>query len=494
MRSRHACTLLFIVLAPARPAAAADPFAHAPAYVKPIALGVEITPLLTTGQRIPHLDTPGAEYLFAGIPDGIGAYAAPEGHLVLLVNHELAQAAGGRAGPLPAGARISELHLDPRTLRITGGRDAIARVFTGEPPAPLDSIPAGFSKFCSSFLADARVGFDRPIYLTGEEAIGEKTFDGRGGQVIALCGRDAYVLSWMGRAKWENVVVLPFTGKRTVVMVLEDGPEDGDGLHSQLYMYVGEKQPGVADPLIANGLIGGTLYVFGANDAGRNSEATFTAKGRSVRGRWIPVDGRLADAAFDAAVKAAGAFGFVRIENGTADPRTRGSFYFATTGERPTANRLGRIYRLRLDPRRPENGATLTLLLDDADGIIAPDNLDLNHRGELVIQEDPGFDLREIGVERDTAVWMYQTRKHRLRRIAEIDRAPGRAHALAVDPTNESKPETDIPGGWETSGALDMEGFLGRGAWLMTVQAHSLRIAPPNETVQGGQLLLLRAR
>jgi hypothetical protein len=376
-------------------------------------------------------------------------------------------------------------------LRVLGGRNAIDRVWVGEPPVRLDSIPAGFSKFCTSFLADARVGFDPPLYLTGEEAIGSKTFDGRGGQVVALRGRDAYAISWMGRAKWENIVVMPFTGRRTVVFLLEDGPEDGDGLHSQLYLYVGEKQPGAADPLVANGLTGGQLYVFASSDAGRNSEATFNAKGRSVRGEWVPVDGRLADQPFDAAAKAAGGFGFVRIEDGAADPRDRGIFYFATTGDRSTVNTLGRIYRLRIDPRRPEAGSTLTLLLDHEDGIIGPDNLEMNRHGELAIQEDPGFDLREIDLQRDSSIWIYHTRKHRLRRVAEIDRDPARAHALAADPSNESDPKADVPGGWETSGILDMESFLGRGAWLLTVQAHSLRIAPTAETVKGGQLLLM---
>ena len=203
------------------------------------------------------------------------------------------------------------------------------------------------------------------------------------------------------------------------------------------------------------------------------------------------MDGRLDDEPFDAVAKAAGGFGFVRIEDGAADPRDRGIFYFATTGDRATVNTLGRIYRLRIDPRRPESGATLTLLLDHEDGIVGPDNLDVNRHGELAIQEDPGFDLRQIGLQRDSSVWIYQTRKHRLRRVAEIDRDPARAHALALDPSNESDPKVDVPGGWETSGILDMETSLGRGAWLMTVQAHSLRIAPVTETVKGGQLLLM---
>jgi hypothetical protein len=48
---------------------------------------------------------------------------------------------------------------------------------------------------------------------------------------------------------------------------------------------------------------------------------------------------------------------------------------------------------------------------------------------------------------------------------------------------------SDENGGWEFSGVVDAEAVLGRGSWLLNVQAHSLRIAPTNETVEGGQIL-----
>src|SRR3954471_8667418 len=37
--------------------------------------------------------------------------------------------------------------------------------------------------------------------------------------------------------------------------------EDGAALTSQVYMWVGDKQPGAGDPLTLNGLKNGTLYV-----------------------------------------------------------------------------------------------------------------------------------------------------------------------------------------------------------------------------------------
>ncbi len=94
-------------------------------------------------------------------------------------------------------------------------------------------------------------------------------------------------------------------------------------------------------------------------------------------------------------------------------------------------------------------------------------------------------------VSRDASVWMYDTFTHSLARIAEIDRDSARAHALAANPANTSSASSDVPGGWESSGIIDAEELLGRGAWLLDVQAHSLRIVPVNETVEGGQILQL---
>ena len=36
---------------------------------------------------------------------------------------------------------------------------------------------------------------------------------------------------------------------------------------------------------------------------------------------------------------------------------------------------------------------------------------------------------------------------------------------------------------------MDAEEYLGRGSWILDVQAHSLRIEPVRETVEGGQYL-----
>jgi hypothetical protein len=40
--------------------------------------------------------------------------------------------------------------------------------------------------------------------------------------------------------------------------------------------------------------------------------------------------------------------------------------------------------------RKPAQGGTLTLLLDGSEGLVSPDNVDIDRKGNILIQEDPG--------------------------------------------------------------------------------------------------------
>ena len=72
----------------------------------------------------------GGTYLFPGVPDGMG-WVARDGKVSLFVNHEWPKNAGLAAGPLPSGARISELTLSGG--KVVAGRMAIREVWLGEP-------------------------------------------------------------------------------------------------------------------------------------------------------------------------------------------------------------------------------------------------------------------------------------------------------------------------------------------------------------------------
>jgi hypothetical protein len=479
-----------------------DPYANAPAYVRPVAPNVEAWPIVTTGQQIAG-SGPG-NFRFLGIPDGMGLYhlngGPTAGQLSLLVNHEFNQNQGGPAGPLPSGARASELtlryrpHLGQTRVSALKGEWVTERVYVGDTPALLDPVPAGFARLCSAYLGTDREGFDQPIFFHGEESEAPATFDGNGGLCFATFEGGTWALPRMGRAAWENLVAAPFTGTKTVLFPLEDGPSLGDGLNSQFYMYVGEKVPGASNPLTVNGLNNGKVYTFVSADPTRTSEATFTVKGSTVSGHWEEVSWYLNDSYFDTATRARGAFGFIRIEDGAPDPESPGVLYFVTTGKPSSANNFGRLYRLNFDATNPVTGpASLTLLLDGSEGIVSPDNIDLNAHGELMICEDPNYNLAtDLGLTRDSSLWAYLVPTGELVRVAEMDRPAARAHALAADPGNSSVASSDTPGGWETSGIIDAEAWLGRGSWILNVQAHSLRIVPIAETVQGGQVMHLK--
>ena len=461
-----------------RAARAAEP----PPYAIPLDARAKVSPVVTCGDRLPRTGgAAGETYVLPGVPDGMGVWKR-DGRVVLLVNHEFWHGAGGAGGPVKSGARISELTFD-EALRPLSARLAFDHLFEGDPPVPVAPGTRALSKFCSAFLATEAVGFDVPVYLTGEE-------DDASGLAFALADRGLYALPAIGRAQWENLVVLPGTGEATAVVCLEDAYASGDGLTSQLYLYVGRKDPAAKDPIARNGLRGGTFFTWVAD--GVKSEADFgRKKPAKVTGRWIEISAEPDAAALDRRSRAAGAFTFVRIEDGAADPdpARRGRFYFTTTGKPGTVNGRGRLYRLDFDVARPAGPASLSVVLDGSEGVVSPDNIDLNRHGELVICEDPSPDLRAIrGRERtDTRLWVYDTRTDSLWPALEVNRGAVTKHFRA---SGAGTAEDDGPGDWEFSGVIDAEPILGRGAWLFDVMAHSLEPADPT-VVRGGQILRL---
>ena len=410
---------------------AQDPYANAPAYVKTVAGGgvKVIQPLVTTGQQVPLAGSTSQKYLFVGIPDGMGVYSTNQGSKVgqfkLTVNHELRPTQGVPFGTLPGGARISELSVGYQikgstpSLTVNDGKLVFTQVFGPRTDGTYGEIVAptrGFGRFCSATLGFDAVGFDRPIHLTGEENGAPNNFYGDGSVATATFDGAVHVLPDIGKADWENVVPVPFTNEKTVLIL----DEDGGALDSQVYMYVGTKDPSSSEPLQKNGLVGGSP--------------------------------------------------------GSVNP-------------------YGHLYKMQFDPQNPTGTTQLTMLLDGSEGIVSPDNVDVNRHGEIIILEDPNYNLAaDLNLTRDTSMWLYDTNTAKLTRVAEMNRSAAVAHALAADPLNTDVASTDIPGGWEFSGVIDMEDLLGRGSWLVNVQAHSLRINPSKSTVEGGQIFYVQVK
>src|SRR5215208_4362535 len=386
--------------------------------VKPYAVGVPGTgwttrPILSSGDVVPETGAAGQQYRMVGIPDGLGV-ERKRGRVRVLMTHEFTQSISTqpRVGrPAQRGAFASKLLLT-RAGRVLSARRAFDRVYQDStfvgPAAAADNATPAFSRWCSAFLATRRVGLDRSIFFANEETGPQsgssggdtEAFSPLGSQSVAIFGNEAHALSRMGHFPRENTVVMRGTGKRTVALITEDGPRSPD---SQLYLYIGRKDRSSSDPLRRNGLDNGRLYAFASDDARDNENQLL--QGDKVRGHWveIPNAATLNDVATEAALDAAGAFGFVRLEDGAFRPNAKREFWFNATGDQskaneadPHTNELGRLYRLRFDKRDPLAGVTLTQMYNAdqlsaaEDGPLSPDNLAVTKRFVAINEDGTG--------------------------------------------------------------------------------------------------------
>lgn len=423
-----------------------------PPYLKSVHPKVQVFPLLTVGESLPKTSDFNQSMTLVGRTDGMGLAAINENIAQLYVNHEISR-----------GSFVSTFLLS---------RNFPPRFLSGDIVKPRQKI----SRLCSGFLASPKQGFDRLIYLTGEEANTPLTSSLKGGQAFAFVGQEVLPLPEMGFFRKENLIVLPQTGNQTFVLSLEDGPK---GLESQLYLYVGQKMPS-SSALQVNGLQSGLLYVW--TSPGHQSENDFFEKGKSIDGKWalIPNASQLNEFKLEEVVDSLEAFAFNRLEDGATDPRNPRTFYFASTGGSSQKNQRGRLYRLKLGPSDPlGEPSSLTILLsgDLGDPIFSPDNIDANVKGEILIQEDFTSDNNRL-----PSIWKYHPDSKQLVRLAEIN------GDLANNPTS-----------WESSGVIDASEIYGEGTWFVNVQAHGIDAKTAGkmqglkdvELVEGGQILML---
>ncbi len=460
-------------------------------YTVPTTGDYEITPLLSVGDRVPETSNPSRLYQMVGIPDGLGSYNNSSSDLILYMNHEFNKGVLSEpfvGGPLNRGAIVSRYVLSYHDQVISGDRayDTIYLENTLLGPAPeVGNSTPDFGRFCSGSLAWQESGFDRPIYFAGEESTGAGTFDGRGGLEVAIFDNELHTLPKLGRFPWENTLAQPKPGVETVLLMMEDGPSSPD---SQLYMYVGTKERGPhSSPLRRNGLDNGRVYAFVSTTPGMNSEVTYQSG--TIQGVWteIPNAEFLTDVQTEVAADAIGAFGFIRTEDGAFDKLNPNRYYFVTTGG-ATGNMLGRAYQLDLNPTNITGTATLSIIYNadqviaaGGDTAISPDNVDTSDNF-LMIQEDGTAQSRPVMAarNRDGSIWRFNLYHNYLAdRVVELD-PPGR-DGVAV-----------LPGVWETSGIIDASAAYGRNSWFSVVQAHPPTGAPRPNTVEDGQLFLMR--
>lgn len=423
--------------------------------------GVVTKSILTAG------DSAGG-YRLAGIPDGLGAFDNGDGTFTLLVNHEIPAASGVVRAHGATGAFVSKWIVSSDDLSVLGGEDLIRNVHAWHTATStwVPNQPVAFARFCSASLGDPGSfynpatgrGYDGRIFVNGEE-------NGVEGRAFAhLMNGDTYELPALGKLAFENAVPHPAAGDATVVVGLDDGPG------GQVYMYRGTKLgPGAATPIDAAGLGNGTLYgikVDGltteTNGSTLSPDTPFTVASFGDVRSWT-------GAQLDAASVSAGVTTFQRPEDGTWDPIHPNDFYFVTTASFSGNSRLWRL-RFR-DAASPVLGGTITMLLRGDEGQRMLDNIAIDRRGRLILQEDPG------GQSHIAKVWAYDTATGAFAVVAQHDPQrflPGAADFLTFDE--------------ESSGVVDAASILGEGWYILGVQAHYPTTA---ELYEGGQLLAL---
>ena len=494
----------------APPGTATGPSTTTQPYVLPIADGVQITSLLTVGDG-----AAGNGYRMVGIPDGLGMIRQGA-NLVLYANQEIGDSGAPNFTPLgiprrhgQAGAFLSRWVIDPTTLRFKEGSDWInpgvsfydypsgAYVTSGARFADSANQNPFLLRFCSGTLSDpdlfynpaTKAGYKGQIYFANEEA-------GDNGRLFGITKEgDATQLPRLGLFSWENTKPAANQSDTTLIIGDEDGPTDG----SQLWVYVGTKQRS-GPPVAKAGLTNGDDHVLDAV----NQAVSTDAQWRTTYGKGVPAAVRIVDNEWNAtgavqnSTGKADGLNLNRIEDGHWDPNHPNDFYFVTTqggvtgGTGLNAFDTGGLWRLSWsDIENPDAGATLTLLLDgtetpnDGTKLNKIDNLAIDQRGNILIQEDPG------NVNHLARIVAYRISDGALGVIAKFD-----ANLFGTGATaNPTKLTIDE----ESSGIIDTEDFLGAGTFFFDAQVHTAKGLPAGtgpgtvqEFVERGQFLSLK--
>lgn len=417
-------------------------------YVIRSAPGIVTKSILTVGDSI-------GGYKMVGIPDGLGAFDNGDGTFTVLMNHELTGGAGSVRAHGSTGAFVSKWTIDKDTLQVTQGQDLIQHVTLASGTLPLSRLCSADLPALSAFWnASSGKGYNGRLFMDGEENGAE----GRG-LAHALDG-NSWELPALGRFSWENSVANPATGDKTVTVGTDDSTP------GQVYVYVGDKTT-TGSAVDKAGLTNGKLY--GVKVTGVRTE---TAAGIPSGTPFTLFDlgSRLGKtrAQLETDSDAGGVTEWLRPEDGSWDPTNPNTFYFVTTNSFDNPSRL---WRLNFnDATNPAAGGTVDMALDGTEGQKMFDNITVNDRGQVLLQEDVGNNPR-LG-----KLWQYFPDSDTLKEIAHHDPdrfAPGAPNLLTQDE--------------ESSGIIPAP-FLGEGWYLADVQAH---YGIPGELVEGGQLFAL---
>ncbi|WP_455211515.1 alkaline phosphatase PhoX [Kaarinaea lacus] len=479
---------------------------------------IKITVLKTAGEKA----SASSNYRMVGMGDGIGVYSE-DNKIIAVMNHELSESQGG--------AFISKWTLDSNTHAVTAGERLSKEIFFYNKKNSAQAGMSGYekangviSRLCSADLPSPTAlaytengkhyGTNETIFFSGEETNTSFTSsESRQGRAFAhMLSGDftgaSYELPAMGRMAFENIVLNPYSQKKTIAVLMDDAknkthttPWDELSIvdkeliklnpPSELYVYIGEKQSGGNHPLERAGLTNG--YVYGVRvldgQCATDDAICRSTPNAEVRNIWlqgneltafelrkidVPIndeDGHL----FQLEAYKNGITQFLRLEDGAWDPRPghENDYYFVTTDYFKGNSRL---YKLTFnDISQPEQGGVISILINgnrEQEPLVMMDNITVDPWGRIFIQEDPGKDSRLA------KIWMYDTNTGDIKEIAKhnpkfFDKDAGSSDFLT---TNE-----------ESSGIVQAFHTLGEGWYLLNVQAHASH--DDSAIVQHGQFL-----
>jgi Alkaline phosphatase PhoX len=445
-------------------------------YLVPSQDGVETRAIFTVGDPVGGTVD---GYRMVGIPDGLGAFKDKGGTFTLLMNHEISSGGAVRAHGAN-GAFVSQWSIDRDDLSVLAGSDLIRQIATWNKVAGTYNAPAAgvtMSRLCSADLPDqsafwdkkSKAGYADPLFMNGEETGAEgRSF------AHALDGT-SYELPALGKFAHENSVANPATGAKTVVVGLDDQSLPTGG---QLYVYVGDKKK-TGNPADRAGLTRGTLYGIKATGFGAEPAGTGVPSGTAFTGASLGDVTAKTGAELETMSEAVAVTRWQRPEDGAWDPKRPNDFYFVITADFGGNSKL---YRLHFNnPANPSAGGTVSQLLTGtetggtAERFHMLDNIAIDRHGHILVQEDPG------GQDYIARVWMYDIEDGDLTEIAHHD-------PIRFSPASITKLTTDE----ESSGVIDAEDILGKGWFLLDVQAHYAYTGAAASLVEGGQLLALQ--
>jgi autotransporter-associated beta strand protein len=499
-------------------------------YLTPTAPGWSATAIMTVGDRVGGLP---AGYMFAGIPDGLGAYSNGDGTMTVLANHEIGATQttppvllGTARAHGAAGGFVSKWVINTSTWQVISGGDFVtsptnqmmwdttANSGAGNWVARTASNPYAYLRPCSADLpkleafydaSNGGTGYNGLIFLNGEETGAE----GKGLAWI-VTGTEAgkvYELPHHGKYSWENALARSNYGLspsatnllQTVVVGTDDTTP------GEVYVYIGTKN-NTGNAVQKAGLANGITYGIKASSSVGYSGAIALENATGINGTFSlePIFATtLANktgAQFQTESTRLGITQFARPED--AHWVDTDTLIFATTGASGSAMAgatvTSKIYQLDFNSSDAAGilttGGNIKVVVDsdkitglDGQKARSFDNLTIGDDGKLYIQEDPGSNayVAKHWIV-DHTLSTQALREASAVQIFESDRSRFTTGAVNFQTIDE-----------EHSGIIDISTIVNDGTqwFLVATQNHAAATGANAATlVEGGQFIALNKR